>query len=179
MMLAAMVAFRPEWRGTRPAAPARTSTETRFAIGLLPILASAAVAASAYGAAGLLPRALAIATISCVLLLLVRRPDRTGATGPESARPADTVPAGPDGVGPWRPILRWLLAFTVSAWALGFTVGTPLTMFAYFVNARERWPVAVAASIGVYAVLAGLLAQALAVPFPPGALVATLRGLAR
>jgi TctA family transporter len=68
-------------------------------------------------------------------------------------------------------IFGWIAGYVVAVWALGFTPGGTLaTLLALKLGGRERWPITLAITAGVWAFIYLLFVRALHVPFPPGEL---------
>lgn len=71
----------------------------------------------------------------------------------------------------------WVVGFPVAIWLLGFTTGGVLcTFLSLKLGSRERWPISLAITAGVWAFVYGVFVHALHVPFPPGALYGWLGG---
>jgi hypothetical protein len=72
-------------------------------------------------------------------------------------------------------IAAWILGMFGAVWLVGFAGATLLTTFLYLkLGARERWTTSLALSLAGFAFVYGLFERTLAVPFPPGVLLAWL-----
>ena len=127
--------------------------------------------------AGLFPWAigipvLALAAIHLILQLAGRE------KLPESG-PAESGSSLPPGVTARRTadIFGWIVGYLAVIWLLGFTLGGTLcTLLALKLGGRERWPITLAMTAGVAALIYFVFERGLNVPFPPGAITAWFGG---
>jgi TctA family transporter len=175
-------------RQIRRGPPARTGErrvnasveDLAFTAGLMMAAAAALWMTSDFGPTGrFFPRMilLVVLALSSAHLLAEWR-----ARGDETNRPSESagdypidVPASQ--VDPTS--LLWAAALPVAIWVAGFTVAAPLMVLLYLrIGARERWVVGVAGGLATLALIWGVMGRILLVPFPDGALVQLLEGLA-
>ncbi len=168
----------------RPAAhpAARTLSFDRsalFTLGLVVLAAWALWESRGFGPrAGLFPWAIGFPLLVFGIVQLyfdvarknLRPGGLTGETGSEiPAREVTRRTAGAFG---------WILGYPLAIWLLGFAVGGVLcTFLSLKIASRERWPITLAITAGVWALVYGAFEQGLHVPFPPGQLFTWL-GLA-
>ncbi len=109
--------------------------------------------------------------IGLLVLQAARRPRAPGGSPPEAAHalPAPVVFRRTAG------ILGWVVGYVAAIWVLGFALAGPLcTFLSLKLGSRERWPITLAMTAGVWAFIEGLFVRALHVPFPPGQLLGWL-----
>jgi TctA family transporter len=83
---------------------------------------------------------------------------------------AETIP-GPVAVRRTAGILGWIVGYVAAIWLLGFALAGPLcTFLSLKLGSRERWPITLALTVGVWAFIEVLFVRALHVPLPPGRL---------
>jgi hypothetical protein len=68
-------------------------------------------------------------------------------------------------------VVGWIVAFALAIWFLGFHIGVPLVTFLYLrIAGRERWPVSVTMSVGIWLSIALLFDCSMHVFFMEGRL---------
>lgn len=66
-------------------------------------------------------------------------------------------------------MFTWIVIYLVAVWLLGFPVGGTLCSFLYLkFMSREKWPITLAMTAGIFLFIYVLFQQLLHVPFPPG-----------
>jgi hypothetical protein len=91
------------------------------------------------------------------------------------ASAADANTPSPEAGRRTAEIGAWILGMFAAIWLVGFALATLVTTFLYLkLGARERWAVSIALSVGGFLFVHGLFERVLAVPFPPGQLLAWL-----
>jgi putative tricarboxylic transport membrane protein len=137
------------------------------------VLAAALWQSKGFGfRAGLFPWAVGIPMLALAIVLLVLQ-----LAGRERAPAAGWTPPGPD-IAPREVasrtavILGWIVGYLAAIWLLGFAIGGTLCTFLALIGSRERWPVALAETAVVGALVYFVFVRALHVPFPPGQLFA-------
>ncbi len=179
--------FLSEWRrrATAPAVARRTPPAARvtrrrlqldgataFSVVIVAAFALALWQSRSFNVrAGLFPWAIAIPGLALAVLQLAR--DITGRR-PSVADPV--AEAGPDvpadvAARRRREICGWIAGFWVALWLVGFSLATLVTTFLYLkLAARERWVLSGVLALACFALVYGIFARALGVPFPPGQL---------
>jgi putative tricarboxylic transport membrane protein len=68
-----------------------------------------------------------------------------------------------------RDMFIWIVVYFLAIWLLGFSVGGTLCCFLQLKFAsREKWPITIMLTVGLWAFIYLLFQQVLNVPFPPG-----------
>ena len=68
-----------------------------------------------------------------------------------------------------RNMFIWIVVYFLAIWLLGFSVGGTLCCFLQLKFAsREKWPITIMLTVGLWAFIYLLFQQVLNVPFPPG-----------
>jgi len=63
----------------------------------------------------------------------------------------------------------WIIAYFIAIWLLGFAIGGAVCSFIQLKFAsKERWPMTIALTAGLFCFIYFVFEQALHVPFPPG-----------
>jgi putative tricarboxylic transport membrane protein len=160
--------------------PARTGfnldARTAFSLAMLLLFAWALWQSRGYGLrAGLFPwavtvPALALAIVQFARDLAGRRRDADGGASAAGAGLTSTeVRRRTVEIG------AWILGMFAAIWLVGFALATLVTTLLYLrLAARERWAMSVALGLGGFLFVHGLFERVLAVPFPPGRLLAWL-----
>ena len=164
--------------------PARTgfTVDGRIAVSMAMVLlfAWALWQSLGYGLrAGLFPWAVTVPALGLAIVQLARDlsgrrdvADRSASATGAGVRPADPPP---DVHRRTAEIGAWILGMFAAIWLMGFALATFVTTLLYLkVGARERWAVSIALSVGGFLFVHGLFERVLAVPFPPGQLLAWL-----
>jgi len=69
-----------------------------------------------------------------------------------------------------RNMFFWIIAYFIAIWLLGFAIGGAVCSFIQLKFAsKERWPMTIALTAGLFCFIYFVFEQALHVPFPPGA----------
>jgi TctA family transporter len=169
-------------RQRSPAAPAAARTgfrfdgRTAFSLGMVLLFAWALWQSRSYGfRAGLFPWAVTVPALALAIVQLARdlargREDAGGvADASGSDLPPGEVRARTTEIG------AWILGMFAAIWLVGFALATLVTTLLYLrVGAREGWAMSIALSLAGFLFIHGLFERVLAVPFPPGQLLAWL-----
>ena len=173
-----LIKARSQARQAQPAAGTalapRSGSSTGFTLAIVLVLAAALWQSRDFGfRAGLFPWAVGIPVLALAALLLVlqlagkERLPGIGATEPDHGIPAAEIRRRS------ASILGWIAGYLVAIWLLGFTLGGTLCTFLLIkLGSRERWPVSLAMTAAVAALIYGVFERGLRVPFPPGQLFA-------
>ena len=159
-------------REPRRRAPGRAIAFTAL---IVLVLAAALWQGKGFGLrAGLFPWAIGIPMLALALVLLALQ-----VAGRERVPAPGWAPPGPEIAPPevarrTAVILGWIVGYLAAIWLLGFVIGGTLCTFLLLVGSRERWPVALAETAAVGALVYLVFVRALHVPFPPGQLFAWL-----
>jgi putative tricarboxylic transport membrane protein len=161
-----------ESKSPRSRAPGRAIAFTAL---IVIVLAAAVWQSKGFGLrAGLFPWAIGIPMLVLALVLLALQ-----VAGRERVPAPGWAPPGPE-IAPAEVarrtaiILGWIAAYLAAIWLLGFVIGGTLCTFLSLVGSRERWPVALAETAAVGALVYLVFVRALHVPFPPGQLLTWL-----
>jgi len=113
--------------------------------------------------AGLFPWAVGAPVLALAIALLVFQlagKDREPPPEPSEITPEETARRT-------TAILGWIVGYLAAIWLLGFAIGGTLCTFLSFIGSRERWPVVLAGTVIVGALVYAVFVRALHVPFPP------------
>jgi TctA family transporter len=160
-----------------PARPGLTlDGRTAFSLAMVLLFAWALWQSRGYGLrAGLFPWAVTVPALGLAIVQLSR--DLTGRRDvtDRGASAADANTPSPEAGRRTAEIGAWILGMFAAIWLVGFALATLVTTFLYLkLGARERWAVSIALSVGGFLFVHGLFERVLAVPFPPGQLLAWL-----
>jgi putative tricarboxylic transport membrane protein len=123
---------------------------------------------------GLFPWAIGIPMLAlAVVLLTLQIAGRDRVPAPGWAPPGPEI-APPEVARRTAVILGWIVGYLAAIWLLGFVIGGTLCTFLSLIGSRERWPVALAETAAVGALVYFVFVRALHVPFPPGQLLTWL-----
>jgi TctA family transporter len=150
---------------------------TAFSLALVLLLLWALWLSRGFGMrAGLFPWAVTVPALLLAILQLGRDLTESGSEpGPGPAEAGRTRLSAAAARRRTVEIAAWILGMFGAVWLVGFAGATLLTTFLYLkLGARERWTTSLALSLAGFAFVYGLFERTLAVPFPPGVLLAWL-----
>jgi TctA family transporter len=160
-------------RGSAELRRSRVGANTLFTLLVVAVVAGALWESRNFGfRPGLFPWVVGFSVLALGILLLALDAARAP-TGPErglqdsaSAIPAPVVFRRTAG------ILGWITGYVAAIWLLGFALAGPLcTFLSLKLGSRERWPITLAMTAGVWVFIEVLFVRTLHVPLPAGELL--------
>jgi uncharacterized integral membrane protein len=142
-----------------------------FTVALMAVLALALWQSRKFNfRAGLFPWAIGFPLLGLTLLQFVR--EIRGKAGASSRK----EPSGEDAELPpsvaarrTRNMFAWIVVYFLAIWLLGFAIGGALCCFVQLKFAsKEKWPITLMLTVGLWAFIYLLFDRTLHVPFPPG-----------